>query len=292
MKMGYPDIGAEAIEFRGLPKTVQLDESAEPNSVVTTFSVNCTNLTDVPVTSLKNVTPVSSFFNFLNILSAGIYQVRLSPSAALDARVVNLYALTFTANCRGETKDGQLFVQVNETRRLVCNEGYTGIGRLPIQVSEDIGPGETIYTTVLKRRGTGILTKEPCRHLPQVSLVNKLARESSVACTIRENAPPLSNVIQVQASVKPVVYQIISPSTDHFTIEPDTGIIRTTYYLDLKNNPSLAYTQLEVKAYNMLNHADYAIIIVNITVKQENLEGPLCSPAVFVYIFAKKIVIA
>ncbi|XP_026529024.1 cadherin-related family member 4 [Notechis scutatus] len=327
-----PDIGAEAVAFRDLPKTVQLDERAEPNSVVTTFSVNCTNSTDVPATSLKSVTPVSSFFNFLNILSAGNYQVSLSPSAALDARVVNLYALTFTANCRGETEDAQLFVQVNETRRLVCNGvGKNGIGRLPIQVSEDIGPGETIYTTVLKRRGTGnltftiedpslpfVITPEGALQAPaegftreqagktfprkivvkdsassscavalsiQVNPVyhNKVSfRESSVACTIQESVPPLFNVIQVQASVKPVVYQIISPSTDHFTIEPDTGIIRTTYYLNLKNNPSLANTQLEVKAYNMLNHADYAIIIVNITVKQENLEGPLCSPAVFV----------
>lgn len=59
-------------------------------------------------------------------------------------------------------------------------------------------------------------------------------------------------------------------------------MIKTTYYLDLKRNPSLANTQLEVKAYDMFNHADHASIIVNITVKQENLEGPLCFPAVFV----------
>lgn len=55
--------------------------------------------------------------------------MRLSPSVALDARVVNLYVLMFTANCRGETKDAQLFVQVNETKRIVCNEGYTEIGK-------------------------------------------------------------------------------------------------------------------------------------------------------------------
>lgn len=46
--------------------------------------------------------------------------MRLNPSAALDARVVNLYVLMFTANCTGERKDAQLFVQVNETKRLVC----------------------------------------------------------------------------------------------------------------------------------------------------------------------------
>ncbi|XP_034297236.1 cadherin-related family member 4 [Pantherophis guttatus] len=325
-----PDIGAEAIEFRDLPKTVELEESAEPNSVVTTFSVNCTNTSDVPDTFLKIVAPVSSFFNF-HILSAGNYQVRLSPSAGLDARVVNLYVLMFTANCRGETKDAQLFVQVNETKRIVCNEGYTEIGRLRIQVSEDTRPGETIYTTVLKRRGTGKLTftvensslpfditSEGVLQVPatgftreqagktfflkivvkdatsrscevplsiQVNPVyhNKVSfRESSVACSILENVPPLSNVTQVRASGESVLYQIISPRTNLFTIEPDTGIIRTTYYLDLKNNPILANTQLEVKAYNMFNHADHAIIIVNITVKQENLEGPLCSPAVIV----------
>lgn len=49
---------------------------------------------------------------------------------------------------------------------------------------------------------------------------------------------------------------------------------------------------MEVKAYNMFNHADHAIIIVNITVKQENLEGPLCFPAVIVYVSAKEIVVA
>lgn len=54
----------------------------------------------------------------------------LSPSStALDARVVNLYTLTFTTKCRGETKDAQLFVQVIETKKLVCNEGYTDIGK-------------------------------------------------------------------------------------------------------------------------------------------------------------------
>ncbi|XP_058028706.1 cadherin-related family member 4 isoform X2 [Ahaetulla prasina] len=325
-----PDIGAEAIEFRDLPKTVELEETAEPNSVVTTFSVSCTNTSDVPEISLKTVTPVSSFFEHL-ILSAGNYQVRLSPSAALDARVVNLYALTFTANCTGETKDAQLFVQVNETKRLVCNEGYTDIGRLPIQVSEDARPGETIYTTVLKRRGTGkltftvensslpfVVTSEGVLQVPatgftreqagktfslkivikdatsiscevplsiQVNPVyhNKVSfRESSVACSIPENVSPLFDVIQVRASGESVLYQIISPITNYFTIEPETGIIRTTYYLDLKKNPSLADTQLEVKAYNMFHHVDHASITVNITVKQENLEGPLCSPAVIV----------
>ncbi|KAM3848233.1 cadherin-related family member 4 [Vipera latastei] len=326
-----PSIGAEAVVFGDLPKTVELEDNLEPNSLVATLSVNCTNSSYVPDTYLKSVNPVSSFFNFLNILSVGNYQLRLSPSAALDARVVNLYALTFTANCGGKTKDAQLFVQVNEAKRLVCIERFTDIGRLLIQVSEDIRPGETIYTTVLKRRGTGrltftiedsslpfVITSEGILQAPatgftreqagktfslniavsdgasrsckvplsiQVNPVhhNKVSfTESSVASSIPENVPPLFNIIKVHASGDNVLYQIISPSTNSFTIDPVSGIIKTTYYLDLKHNPSLVNTQLEVKAYNMLNHADHASIIVNITVKQENLEGPRCSPAVFV----------
>ncbi|XP_039189989.1 cadherin-related family member 4 [Crotalus tigris] len=326
-----PNFGAEAVVFRDLPKTVELEDNVEPNSLVTTISVNCTTSYDVPHTSLKSVNPVSSFFNFLNTLSTGNYELRLSPSAALDARVVNLYALTFTANCGGRTQDAQLFVQVNEAKRLMCNKGYTDIGRPSIQVSEDVRPGETIFTTVLTRRGTGrltftiedsslpfVITSEGILRAPATGFTREQAgktfslkiavtddasrsckvplsiqvipvhhnkvsfTKSSVAHSIRENVPPLSNITQVHASGDNVLYQIISPSTNSFTIDPVSGIIKTTYYLDLKRNPSLASTQLEVKAYDMFNHADHATIIVNITVKQENLEGPLCSPAVFV----------
>ncbi|XP_063148937.1 cadherin-related family member 4 [Candoia aspera] len=326
-----PVTGAEAAEFSGLPKTVELEESMKPNSVVTNFSVHCTNSSYVPVTSLKTIIPKSSFFNFPNILSTGNYEVSLSPSAALDARQVNLYALTFTAHCGGDPKDAQLFVRVIEAKRAVCIGGYTDIGQFPIQVSEDVQSTETIYRTVLKRRGTGnltftientslpfVITPEGVLQAPatgfsreqagkifsltivvkdggvrscEVSLsiqVNPVHRnkvnfmESSVACSILESAPPLAKVIQVRAYGENVSYQIISPGTTYFTIEPDTGIIRTTYYLDLEHNPSLAQTQLVVKAYCRFNHNDHANITVNITVKRENLKGPLCSPAVFV----------
>ncbi|XP_013909605.1 PREDICTED: cadherin-related family member 4 [Thamnophis sirtalis] len=322
----------KGVEFTDLPRRVGLADSEEPNSLVTTIFVSCTNSSYVPVTHLRTVTPESSFFNFPNFLSANSYQVRLSPSAALDARVVNLYVLTFRASCpRETTRDAQLIVQVNEAERLVCNEGYTGIGRSPIQVSEDVPPGEIIYRTVLKRRGRGTLsftvedsslsfsiTPEGVLQVPAAGFTREQAgktfplkivvrdgasrrcevplsihvnpvyhnkvsfRESSVASSIWESVLPLTKVIQVVATGKPVLYQIVSPSTRYFTIEPDTGIIKTTYYLDLKNNPSLANTQLKVKAYNMLHPTDQAIILVNITVKQENLEAPLCSPAVFV----------
>ncbi|XP_025022546.1 cadherin-related family member 4 [Python bivittatus] len=324
-------IHPEAAEFHGLPKTVELEESTKPNSIVATFSVSCTSSSYVPVTSLRTITPMSSFFNFLNILSPGNYQVSLSPSAALDARLVNLYALTFTAHCARNRTDAQLFVRVIEANRSMCIGGYTDIGRFPIQVSEDVPPGEILYRTVLKRRGTGNLTfaienaslpfvitpggvlQTPATgftheqagkifsltivvkddgvtscQVPLFIQVNPVHHnkvnftESSIACSIPENVPPLSKVIQVRANGDYVLYQIISPGTNYFTIEPGTGIIKTTYYLDLEHNPSLARTQLVVKAYNMFSHTDHASIIVNITVKRENLKRPLCSPAVFV----------
>ncbi|XP_058028707.1 cadherin-related family member 4 isoform X3 [Ahaetulla prasina] len=221
-----PDIGAEAIEFRDLPKTVELEETAEPNSVVTTFSVSCTNTSDVPEISLKTVTPVSSFFEHL-ILSAGNYQVRLSPSAALDARVVNLYALTFTANCTGETKDAQLFVQVNETKRLVCNEGYTDIGRLPIQVSEDARPGETIYTTVLKRRGTGkltftvensslpfVVTSEGVLQVPATGFTREQAGKTFSLKIVIKDATSISCEVPLSIQVNPVYHNKVSFRTE------------------------------------------------------------------------------
>ncbi|XP_070594896.1 cadherin-related family member 4 isoform X2 [Erythrolamprus reginae] len=321
--------GTIAVEFITLPTTVELEETAEPNSIVTTFDVYCANRSHVPMTtSLKTTTPISSFFNPPYFLPPRSYRVRLSPSAALDARVVNLYTLTFSATCTEGPKEAKLFVRVMETKRLLC---ITDPGWLPIEVSEDFPPGETIYTPVLKRRGEGtltftvedsslpfVITPEGILQAPASGFTREQAGKtfkrkivvtdaasrrcevplsiyvkpvyhnkvhfgnSSVARSIPENIPPLSEVIKVRADGESVLYEIIAPSTHHFTIEPDTGTIRTTYYLDLKNNPSLANTQLEVKAYNMFNHADHASIIVNITVKRENLEAPLCSPAVFV----------
>lgn len=65
-------------------------------------------------------------------------------------------------------------------------------------------------------------------------------------------------------------------------LHTETGAIMNTYNLDLERNPGLAQTQLLVRAYNMLHPSDSASIAVNITVKPQNLHGPLCSPALIV----------
>ncbi|KAJ7316632.1 hypothetical protein JRQ81_002794 [Phrynocephalus forsythii] len=106
--------------------------------------------------------------------------------------------------------------------------------------------------------------------------------ETSVARSVLENTGPLKEIIQVHATGENVRYQIVSPDTIYFTINPETGVIMNTYNLDLERHPGLAQTQLLVRAYNMLHPSDSASITVNITVKPQNLLGPLCSPALFV----------
>ncbi|KAH0629961.1 hypothetical protein JD844_012462 [Phrynosoma platyrhinos] len=300
----------------GVPRTVWLEDSATPGTIVANFTVQCANSSFTANVIQKNISPMTSFFNQPNILSDGNYQVSLGPSAALDAKQVSLYVLTYSAHCAGESDEFQLFIRVTPADKLECSS-RSGIGRVPLQVPEDITPGTYIYRLVLKRRGTSMLnfaienTSLPFEITPdgivrapaagfsheqaskvahgnlqaqkeEFILFSSCYRESSVTKSISENTGPLQEIIQVRASGENVLYQIISPSTNYFTIVPETGVIKNTYNLDLKRNPSLAETQLLVKAYNKLHPSDCATIMVNITVKQNNLEGPLCSPAVFV----------
>lgn len=62
----------------------------------------------------------------------------------------------------------------------------------------------------------------------------------------------------------------------------EEGVIRNTYNIDLDRNPELAETLLVVRAYDMLHPTDSATITVNITIQQRNLQGPECSPAIYV----------
>ncbi|XP_042311814.1 cadherin-related family member 4 isoform X2 [Sceloporus undulatus] len=317
------------IVLDGVPRTVWLEDNATPGTTVANFTVQCANSSLTASVIQKNISPMTSFFNQPNILSDGNYQVSLGPSAALDFRQVSLYILTYSAHCAGESDEFQLFIKVTPSDRLECGSRSADIGRVPLQVPEDITPGAFIYRPVLKRRGTRTLnfaienaslpfqitpdgivcappagfSREQASKIFSVDIVvtssdgkscqiplsvqvlpvyhNQVNfTESSVAKSVSENTGPLQEIIQVRASGENVLYQIISPSTNYFTVVP--GVIKNTYNLDLKRNPSLAETQLLVKAYNKLHPNDYATIMVNITVKQKNLEGPLCSPAVFV----------
>nr|XP_016847054.1 PREDICTED: cadherin-related family member 4 isoform X2 [Anolis carolinensis] len=324
------DPATGAIVSGDIPGTVEVEDSTAPGTTVANFTVKCTNSSITPRVN-QSVSPVTSFFNPPNILSPSIYQVSLSPSAALDAKQVNQYVLTYSAQCATEFDEYLLFIKVIPAKKLECNTLPADIA--PLQVPEDITPGTLIYTPVLKRTGTSTLnyalenSSLPFQmsregvHAPATGFSREQAgkifsmvivitstdgischiplsvqvmpvyhnqvnfTESSVAKTILESAGPLQEIIQVRANAENVgnlLYQIISPNTNYFTIIPDTGMIMNTYNLDLKRNPGLAETQLLVKAYNKLHPSDFATIMVNITVKQQNLEGPLCSPGVFV----------
>ncbi|XP_067321642.1 cadherin-related family member 4 [Anolis sagrei] len=324
------DPATGVIVFGDLLRTVEVEDSAAPGTTVANFTVKCTNSSITPRV-IQNVSPVTTFFNPPSLFSPSIYQVNLSPSAALDAKQVNQYVLTYSAECGTESDVSTLFIKVTPAKKLECNTPPADIDLL--QVPEDITPGTLIYTPVLKRTGTSTLnyafensslpfqmSREGVR-APAAGFSREQAgkifsmvivitstdgiscqiplsvqvlpvyhnqvnfTESSVAKTILENSGPLQKIIQVQANaenVENLLYQIISPDTNYFTIIPDTGMIMNTYNLDLKRNPGLAETQLLVKAYNKLHPSDFATIMVNITVKEQNLEGPLCSPAVFV----------
>ncbi|XP_054831306.1 cadherin-related family member 4 isoform X2 [Eublepharis macularius] len=108
--------------------------------------------------------------------------------------------------------------------------------------------------------------------------------ESSKAVSVLENQGPFQTVTRVHAygGEGHVLYQIVSPGTDYFTIDSVTGEIKNTYNLDLDRNPGLAHTLLEVRAYNMLHPTDSATIIINITVQRWNLQGLVCHPAIYV----------
>nr|XP_028574412.1 cadherin-related family member 4 [Podarcis muralis] len=327
-----PAIGDIVIE--GIPDTVVLEDNLTPGTTVANFTGNCTDSSDPPTVNLKTTSPTTSFFNlFPNFVSPDIYEVSLSPSAALDARRVNQYVLTFSASCPSDTPvEVKLFIRVIAADRLECGSGPEYIGEKPVGVSEDVGPGEFIYQIVLKRRGRGNLTfsiensslpfiitgdgrvlapamgfsreqagktfsmvivvtdsgGRSCRRTLAVKVLPVYHKqvnftESALAISVSENTIPLQPIVRVNASGENVLYRIISSlPTRHFTIEPDTGIIRNTYDLNLRRYPDLTETLLTVEAYNMLHPTDKATITVNITVKRQNLQGPLCTPAVIV----------
>ncbi|CAH2312496.1 cadherin-related family member 4 [Pelobates cultripes] len=103
----------------------------------------------------------------------------------------------------------------------------------------------------------------------------------STAVTIRENAGPGAFVTTITAQGNNVQYEMISPNSAYY-INADTGIIRTTFNLDLERIPSLASTTLQVRAYDKNLRSSSAIATVNITVLDVNDMAPLCTPAVIV----------
>ncbi|KAJ6667750.1 hypothetical protein lerEdw1_016071, partial [Lerista edwardsae] len=344
--------------FLNLPSTMNVSESAAPGTVVYSFTVSCVPSNTTLDVSLTSISPSTSFFNPVNKYncSADIcnIQVSLSASAALDARVENLYALTFRAQCLPETTsiESQLFLYIIPSESLECGTIFAHLGLEEVQVPEDIDPGTEIYFTVLKRgslltdplnvstmknfiptqytfaNSSGPFTitqqgkvlapttgfsreqagkvhsvlfplqtffldivvtdgRRSCHKFLTVKVLpvyhNKVNfTKSLVAVSVLENGGPLQNIIQVNASGENVRYQIIAPFTNDFTIEPESGIIKNTFNLNLQLNPDLAQTQLLVKAYNMLHPEDSATITVNITVQWRNLQGPSCEPAIFV----------
>lgn len=324
--------------FSNFPGTVNVTESATPGTIVCTFTISCVPSNSTLSVSLMNISPSTSFFNRVNYISNGspnIYdvQVTLSPSASFDARVVNQYVLTFSAQCPPEkATERQLFLHIIPSEVLECNTIFADLGRVEVQVPENIDPETVIYFTVLKRRpfptvplnyslantsGPFTITQQGNVLAPSTGFspdqVNKMFfldivvtdgrsscqkhltvkvlpvyhnkvsfMESLVSVSVLENEGPLQKIIQVNASGDYVRYQIIAPLTNYFTIEPELGIIKNTFNLNLQLSPDLAQTQLLVKAYNMLRPEDSATITVNITVQRHNLQGPSCTPAIFV----------
>ncbi|XP_053577139.1 cadherin-related family member 4 [Bombina bombina] len=105
---------------------------------------------------------------------------------------------------------------------------------------------------------------------------------SSIAVTITENGGPDYLVKQVKAQGKDVLYEMITPSSAYY-IESDTGTIRTIFNLDLEGpTPVLAFTNLQVRAYDKFNRMNSAIVSVDITVLDVNDLAPSCTPSVFV----------
>uniref|UniRef100_A0A8C5WM55 Cadherin domain-containing protein n=1 Tax=Leptobrachium leishanense TaxID=445787 RepID=A0A8C5WM55_9ANUR len=103
----------------------------------------------------------------------------------------------------------------------------------------------------------------------------------SKAVTISENTGPDLSVTTVAARGQNVLYEMITPSSAYY-ITPDTGVIRTTFNLDLERTPSLAFTILQIRAYDRTERSNSAIATVNITVTDVNDMAPSCTPAVIV----------
>uniref|UniRef100_A0A8D0BLT4 Uncharacterized protein n=1 Tax=Salvator merianae TaxID=96440 RepID=A0A8D0BLT4_SALMN len=77
--------------------------------------------------------PVLKFMPALELVQGGskssedpgdplLQYLSLSPSAALDARQVNQYVLTYSARCLDESVDMELFIRVIEVLRLECRK--------------------------------------------------------------------------------------------------------------------------------------------------------------------------
>ncbi|XP_073447778.1 cadherin-related family member 4 isoform X2 [Aquarana catesbeiana] len=104
---------------------------------------------------------------------------------------------------------------------------------------------------------------------------------SSYSVTIPENGGPGYLVTTLKATGTDVLYQLIVPSNIYY-IEPGTGMIRTTFNLDLDTNPSLVTTILMVRAYDRYQRSDNATTTVTITVTDVNDIAPQCSSALVV----------
>ncbi|XP_060094807.1 cadherin-related family member 4, partial [Heteronotia binoei] len=322
-----------AAEFDDLPRTVEVDENIT-SGVVASFTVNCTTPSSSGLNvTLVNISPTTTFFNSPNALGNGTFQVTLRPGTDLNAREVNQYILTFTAQCPEEVPvTSQLYIQVKKVDRLECDNTFLNTAASPLLIPENVAPGTVIYTVTLKRKGRGNLmfslengsvpfilngigevlvpatglTHTQAGKLFQMNIVvndgdgrscHSLLMvqvqpvyhntvnftESSKAVSVFENIGPLQTITYVHAHGEGrVIYEIISPSTVFFTINSVTGDIKNTYNIDLDRNPELAQTLLLVRAYNMLHPTDSATITVNITVQHQNLQGPMCSPAIYV----------
>lgn len=323
-----------AAEFDDLPRTVEVNENMAAGDVVASFTVNCTTPSSSGLAiTLENISPPTTFFNLPNALGNGTFQVTLGPGTDLNAREVNLYTLTFKAQCLTELSiTSRLYIQVKEVDELKCDNTFLNTAASPLIVPENVPPESVIYTVTLKRRSRGNLTYafengpvpfilnqigevlapptgltrtqadklfqmnivvsdsdgNSCRSLLMVRVqpvyhntVN--FTESSKAVSVFENLGPLQTITSVKANGEGhILYEIISSNRIYFTIDSEEGVIRNTYNIDLDRNPELAETLLVVRAYDMLHPTDSATITVNITIQQRNLQGPECSPAIYV----------
>ncbi|XP_053325167.1 cadherin-related family member 4 [Spea bombifrons] len=104
---------------------------------------------------------------------------------------------------------------------------------------------------------------------------------SSIAVTIPETNQPGMAVTTIKAQGNNVRYEMITPSSAYY-IEEATGVIRNTFNLDLERTASLAFTMLQIRAYDKNQRSNSAIATVNITVLDVNEMAPSCTPAVFV----------
>ncbi|XP_058844364.1 cadherin-related family member 4-like isoform X1 [Acipenser ruthenus] len=137
----------------------------------------------------------------------------------------------------------------------------------------------TLTIKVLDQHGASCLGTLTVEVLP-IDKTTISFKDVNQAVTIRENTGPAAVVATVTALGTNVHYQLITP-TSAFQINEKTGVIRTTYNLDLDSNPGLAVTSLLVRAYDPV-HKVSATATVQVTVQDANDIPPLCTPAVVV----------